>query len=86
MEFLAEHEADIPISNFEASMPNYDDEEQAMLATFSQGMNVTVESELRPLAQELQHFRKGPAIYNVDVLAYWKAHEKEFPLLAQVTQ
>ena len=50
MEFLAEHEADIPISNVEASMPNYDDEEQAMLATFSQGMNVTVESELRPLA------------------------------------
>ena len=63
---------------------DFEDEEQAMLAQFSQGMTTEVRPEISPLAQELLAYRQGAMVKNVDVLAYWKAHEKQYPLLAQV--
>ena len=83
--FLAEHEAPIPVANLDDAVhEDFEDEEQAMLAEFSQGMTTEVRPDISPLAQELLAYRQGPMVKNVDVLAYWKAHEKQFPLLSQV--
>ena len=84
-EFLRDHEAPSPSDNLDdARNEDFEDEEDEMLAQFSQGMQTEVRPELSPLAQELLVYRQGGLVKNADVLAYWKAHEKQFPLLAQV--
>ena len=63
-----------------------EDEEQAMLASMSQAMPKPNKSDDSPMMKEVIAFINGGLIpgKNLDVMAYWKAHEKEFPLLAKV--
>ena len=70
----------------QAMQVDSDDEEQAMLASMSQAMPKTTPNEDSPMMQEIVSFVSGGLIAgkNLDVLAYWKAHEKQFPLLAKV--
>ena len=63
-----------------------EDEDQAMLASMSQAMPKPNKSDDSPMMKEVIAFINGGLIpgKNLDVMAYWKAHEKEFPLLAKV--
>ena len=70
----------------EAVDADSDDEEQAMLIRASQGMSDVIPVELTPMGKELAAYRSSGLLpgKNLDVLAYWKNHEKQFPLLAKV--
>ena len=63
-----------------------EDEEQAMLATMSQAMPKQNLNEDSPMMQEIVSYISGGLVpgKNLDVLAYWKQHSKQFPLLAKV--
>ena len=63
-----------------------EDEEQAMLATMSQAMPKQNLNEDSPMMQEIVTYISGGLVpgKNLDVLAYWKQHSKQFPLLAKV--
>ena len=63
-----------------------DDEEQAMLASMSQAMPRANPNEESPMMQEITAYVSGGLLpgKNLDVLAYWKNHEKVYPLLAKV--
>lgn len=65
-----------------------EDEEQAMLASMSQAMPKPNTSDDSPMTKEMIAFINGGLLpgKNLDVMAYWKAHEKEFPLLAKVVR
>ena len=63
-----------------------EDEEQAMLASMSQNMPKPNNNDDTPMMKEVIAFINGGLVpgKNLDVLAYWKNHEKQFPLLARV--
>ena len=63
-----------------------EDEEQQMLASMSQAMPKQNQNDDSPMMQEILAYVGGGLIAgkNLDVLAYWKAHAKQFPLLAKV--
>ena len=63
-----------------------EDEEQAMLASMSQAMPRANQNDDSPMMQEIVSFISGGLLpgKNLDVLAYWKQHAKQFPLLAKV--
>ena len=65
-----------------------EDEEQAMLASMSQAMPKANPNAESPMMQEITAFMSGGLVpgKNLDVLAYWKLHEKQFPLLAKVNK
>ena len=62
------------------------DEEQAMLANMSQAMPKANPNDDSPMMQEVVSYISGGLIpsKNLHVLAYWKQHAKQFPLLAKV--
>ena len=63
-----------------------DDEEQAMLASMSQAMPRKANNEDSPMMKEMVSFMDEGLIpgKNLDVLAFWRNHEKKYPLLAKV--
>ena len=63
-----------------------EDEEQAMLASMSQNMPKPNPNEDTPMMKEIVTYMNGGLVpgKNLDVLAYWKNHEKQFPMLAKV--
>ena len=65
-----------------------EDEEQAMLASMSQAMPRANQNDDSPMMQEIVSFISGGLLpgKNLDVLAYWKQHAKQFPLLAKVVK
>jgi hypothetical protein len=65
-----------------------EDEEQAMLASMSQNMPKPNNNDDTPMMKEVIAFINGGLVpgKNLDVLAYWKNHEKQFPLLARVVR
>ena len=65
-----------------------EDEEQAMLASMSQGMPKPNQNDDSPMMQEIVSYMSGGLMLgkNLDVLTYWKQHAKQFPLLAKVIQ
>ena len=65
-----------------------EDEEQAMLASMSQAMPKGNPTDDSPMMQEIVSFVSGGLVSgkNLDVLLYWKQHEKQYPLLAKVVR
>ena len=65
-----------------------DDEEQQMLASMSQAMPKANPNDDSPMMQEIVSYISGGLLpgKNLDVLAYWKNHAKQFPLLAKVVK
>ena len=63
-----------------------EDEEQAMLASMSQAMPNPNQNDDSPMMQKIVSYMSRELILgkNLDVLAYWKQHAKQFPLLAKV--
>lgn len=65
-----------------------EDEEQAMLASMSQNLPKTAQNEDTPMMKEILAYMSGGLVpgKNLDVLGFWKIHEKQFPLLAKVVK
>ena len=63
-----------------------EDEEQAMLASMSQALPKANVNDDSPMMQEIVAFVSGGLLpgKNLDVLAYWKNHAKQYPLLKKV--
>ena len=63
-----------------------EDEEQAMLASMSQAMPKANPTDDSPMNKEMIAYINGGLIpgKNLDVMAYWRNHEKQFPLLSKV--
>ena len=63
-----------------------EDEEQAMLASMSQNLPKTNQTDDTPMMKEIVVYMNGGLVpgKNLDVLGFWRNHEKQFPLLAKV--
>ena len=63
-----------------------EDEEQAMLASMSQNLPKTNQTDDTPMMKEIVVYMNGGLVpgKNLDVLGFWKNHEKQFPLLSKV--
>ena len=64
-----------------------DDEEQRMILEATQAMNVVPASNESPLTVEFNQFRKLPILpMTVNVLSFWKEHQRTFPMLAKIVK
>lgn len=63
------------------------DEEQRMILEATQAMNVVPVSNESPMTTEFNQFRKLPILpVTVNVLQFWKEHQKTFPMLAKIVK